>query len=192
MSELRTSTLVRFVVRHGSWVCLLPIPLWLLFRIALEPQAAWYARYVSANPKEAPVERFEKALSHYWTGSKEVIEIAPVSPQHVEATFDTCLSADEPVEVPVMLVAAGSARLLVNQHVVLELASSSEHATIGKRWTIPAGVHQVRVEFKGSSKPVIGLLASFDGSPPSPIGSGNLAPSVTTFRPNGDPRDCQR
>lgn len=139
MSELRTSTLVRFVVRHGSWVCLLPIPLWLLFRIALEPQAAWYARYVSANPKEAPVERFEKALSHYWTGSKEVIEIAPVSPQHVEATFDTCLSADEPVEVPVMLVAAGSARLLVNQHVVLELASSSEHATIGKRWTIWRG-----------------------------------------------------
>lgn len=189
MSE-RLRRLSELLLRYGAWVCLLPTPLWLLFHLAIQPQPAWLAQYVPADPNAPSVTRFEKALSHYWTSaatSKEVIELPPVEPAQLKATFDTCLSIEHAAEVPLMLVASGTARLLLDGQVVLEITKGDEHVTHGKRHTFEPGSHHLRIEFAARTKPVIGLLASFDDAPPKPVGSGVLAPGIATRRPSDGP-----
>lgn len=186
----RLQLLSQLLLRHGSWLCLLPAPLWLLFHLAVEPRAAWLARYVSAKPDAPGVTRYEKALNHYWTSSttsKEVIELPPVEPDNLKATFDTCLSIEKTVEVPLMLVASGAAKLLLDKKVILEIPKADGHTTQGKRFKFKPGVHHLRVEFTARARPVIGLLASFDDAPPQPIGSGVLAPGIATWRPSDGP-----
>lgn len=192
MIESPLANRLPWIVRNGGWLCLLPIPVWLLIRVAIQPEAAWQARYLAEDPVGQSVARYEQTLSHYWTGKKDALEAAPVTSKHLQANFQTCLTLAEAVDVPLMLVAAGKARLLIDERVILEIVEASAHATVGQQTTLAKGVHEIRVEFTGRSRAVIGLLASFDGAPPRPIGSGSLAPGVSTFRPAMNGAPCGR
>jgi hypothetical protein len=190
VTESLGASLLKALSRYGGWVSLLPIPLWLLWRMAIEPTAAWHAHYVPNAAAEPTVTRFESALSHYWTGTKDMIEPAPVDPANVTASFNACMSVAETVEVPLMLVTSGTARLIVDDQTWLEVKDAEGRVTRGKNAALTPGVHHLRVEFTGRSRPAIALLASFDGTPPRPVGSGKLATGIRLFRVDPKSMTC--
>jgi hypothetical protein len=173
----------RRVARWAACLSLLPVPVWFIASAALAPAPAWRAEYRSSPDFSGPGAIVaERELQRYWDRLNREVP-GELETQHFSARWDTCLRLDAARDVPLMLVADGSAQLSIDGRERLALESGVLRATRGEVLRLESGTHALRVVLSARGWPAIALLASFDGAPPRPIGSGHLAPGVDTFAP---------
>ncbi|HTV22831.1 MAG TPA: hypothetical protein VMG12_29275 [Polyangiaceae bacterium] len=181
----------RRVTRWAAAASLLPLPLWFITSALLAPAPAWRGEYrENAGFTGAGAVLHERLLQRYWDKSYPAVP-GDLSYKSFVARWDTCLSSNEAHDVPFMLVADGSATLTIDGAERLRAQSASGmRATRGDTIRLEPGTHHLHVELTPRGWPSIALLASFDGGPPSPIGSGQLAKGVTTAPPKDGAAPC--
>jgi hypothetical protein len=173
----------RRVARWAARASLLPIPIWFGVTAALAPAPAWRAEYRERPDfSGAGAITAERELSRYWDRQNASVPGALSAPSF-SARWQTCLSLDVARDVPFMLVADGSASFSVDGSERLSAASGRLRETRGEVLRLEPGTHALRVVLRPRGWPSIALLASFDGGPPKPLGSGRLAPGVRAFPP---------
>lgn len=180
------------VERLVPWAALLPVPAWFLFSVLFTAPPAWRAQYRAAAGQPAVVDRFEREMSHLWSGKYFAEVPGGLAPETFEAEFEACLVQEQAAEVPFMLVADGSARFSLDGTEQLSTKSepgSGRHVS-GKVISLAPGAHLLRVEFDARRRPSIGLLASFDGEAPRALGSGEIAAGTMVIRPKLGPAPC--
>jgi hypothetical protein len=173
----------RILARWAACVSLLPIPIWFSVAAALTPSPAWRAEYrQNADFSGRGTIVHERELQRYWDRLNRAVP-GGLETQGFSARWDTCLRLDAARDVPIMLVADGSASFFIDGNERLAVESSVLRATRGEVLRLEPGRHALRVVLSARGWPAIALLASFDDAPPRAIGSGRLAPGVETFAP---------
>jgi hypothetical protein len=176
----------RRVARWAACASLLPIPIWFGVTATLAPAPAWRAEYREHSDfSGAGAITAERELSRYWDRQNASVPGA-LSVRSFSARWDTCLRLDAARDVPFMLVSDGSASFSVDGSERLSAPSGGPRSTRGEVLRLEPGTHAVRVVLRPRGWPSIALLASFDGGPPKPLGSGGLAPGVRAFPPAAD------
>lgn len=181
----------RRMARWAAAVTLLPIPIWFIASAVLAPAPAWRAEYreSGAGGGARAVIR-ERQLQRYWDKSNAAVP-GGLSPRGFVASWDTCLTLREAREIPLMLAVDGSARLVIDGAERLKAESASGmRATRGADIRLEPGTHHLHVELEPRGWPSIALLASFDGSPPRAVGSGELGAGIRTTPPRDGPAPC--
>ncbi len=105
------------------------------------------------------------------------------------ARWDTCLALDEEGEVALQVISDDGSRILIDGEVVVDNWTKHKPTARGKRISLDAGVHHLRVEyFELKYDASIQLLASFDeDDPPSPIPARMLEFPGMQFEDDADP-----
>jgi hypothetical protein len=167
------------------------MPLWFIVSALLSPAPAWRAEYrEGAGFGGAGVVLHERELSRYWDKSHTAVP-GGLSYRAYVARWDTCLTLRETREVPFMLAVDGSARFAIDGTERLRAKSSrGMRATRGESIRLEPGTHHLHVELEPRGWPSIALLASFDGSAPRAIGSGDLGAGVRSTPPSDGPAPC--
>jgi hypothetical protein len=131
----------------------------------------------------------ERELQHYWDRNNMVVP-SGINVLAFSARYDTCLSVDAALQVPVMLVADGAASLAVDGVERLRVESRKRRGTRGSILQLEPGAHRLSVELAARGWSSVALLASFDGRAPKAVGSGSLAPGVSTRAPAAGADPC--
>jgi hypothetical protein len=184
-------------LRHADvalWATLLgvmPLPLWFLMHVALAPPAAWRGEYRprEANGPGAPAVVFERQLSRYWDRNERAVP-GGADPGAFSAHWQACLSVEAALDVPFMLVASGSASFGLDGAEQLRIPPHKTRRSAGAVLRLEPGVHLLSVQLDALGWPSIALLASLDGGPPAPLGSGRLAPGVSITPPSAGAPAC--
>jgi hypothetical protein len=173
----------RRVARWAACASLLPIPVWFLVATALAPAPAWRAEYrQNADFSGAGAIVAERELSRYWDRANDNVP-GELEVRSFSARWDTCLRLDEARDIPFMLVTDGSASFGIDGAERLSATSGTRRATRGEVLRLEPGTHALGVVLRSRGWASIALLASFDGGPPKPLGSGRLATGVRAFPP---------
>jgi hypothetical protein len=176
----------RGVARWAACASLLPIPLWFIVTTVLAPTPAWRAEYrQNADFSGAGAIVAERELSRYWDRQNDRVP-GELEVRSFSARWDGCLSLDEAREIPFMLVTDGSASFTIDGAERLSATSSAQRATRGEVLRLEPGTHALGVVLRSHGWASIALLASFDGAPPKPLGSGRIAAGVRAFPPAAD------
>jgi hypothetical protein len=180
----------RRLSRWAAAVSLLSIPVWFTLSALFAPAPAWRAEYRDARQESAaPVVAFERELQHYWDSGY------PRAPGGIEAKriagrWQTCLSLQEAREVPMLLVADGVASFAIDGVERLHTEGGKKRVTRGEVLRLEPGNHLLVVDLRAQGWPSIALLVSFDGDPPKPLASGQLAPGVQASQPESGAQPC--
>lgn len=181
--------------RRLSWwaacVSLLPIPIWFIVTAAMAPAPAWRAQYrARTDSSDAAVVTRERELQRYWDKQNPRVP-GDLDVRNFTGDWDTCLVLDETRDVAFMLVVDGSATFGIDGVERLRATSGALRATRGEVIRLEPGNHHLTVRLEPRSWPAIALLASFDGKPPRPVGSGQLVSGVRSSPPAEGPEACR-
>jgi hypothetical protein len=107
--------------------------------------------------------------------------------------YDTCLVLDEEVEAAFQVVSDDGSRIWLDGKVIVDNWQKHRPTAKGKRLTLPAGVHHLRVDyFELKFDASIHLTASFDeDEPPSPIPARMLEFPGMEFDEADDANPCK-
>jgi hypothetical protein len=163
-------------------LAVLPAPIWLALNLLIRPEPAWRAQYFARPELQGePVTVSEASVSRYWdrynTRVTEGIQVGTFS-----ARWDTCVRLDQARDIPIMLVAQGDARFLIDGEEKLRLVADPKHHARGDVFRLEAGTHHLLVEFTQRGAARIALNASLDGRAPMPF-PGDTRPQGMSFSP---------
>lgn len=173
----------RSVSRWAACLSLLPIPVWFVAAAILAPAPAWRAEYrARVDRSSAAVVTRERELQRYWDKRNPRVP-GGLTVRDFTGHWNTCLSLDQPLDIPFMLVVDGSATFSIDGVERLRATSGTRRATRGEVIRLERGDHHLSVRLEPRSWPAIALQASFDGEPPRPLGSGRVGGGARTRPP---------
>jgi hypothetical protein len=184
-------------LRRGDvtlWATLLgvlPLPIWFLVHVAVAPVPAWRGEY---RPRDAggagvPAVAFERQLARYWDRTDRGVP-GGADPGAFSARWQACMNVEAALDVPVMLVASGSASFALDGAEQLLIPPNKARRSAGTVLHLEPGVHLLSVQLDTIGWPSIALLASLDGAPPAALGSGQVAPGVSLTPPSAGMAPC--
>lgn len=184
-------------LRRGGvalWATLLgvlPLPLWFLVHVAVAPAPAWRGEYRPRTPggPGVPAVAFERQLARYWDRNDRAVP-GGADTGAFSAHWQACLNVEATLDVPFMLVASGSASFALDGAEQLRIPPHKTRRSAGAMLRLEPGVHLLSVQLDSLGWPSIALLASLDGAPPAPLGSGRLAPGVSITPPRAGAAAC--
>jgi hypothetical protein len=171
-------------------LALLPAPLWLLINSLISAEPAWRAQYFPRPELQGqPVTAREASVSRYWdryhTRVVDGINVGAFS-----ARWDTCLRLDQARDVPIMLVAQGDARFLINGEEKLRLVGETKRHARGDVFRLEPGTHHLVIEFTQRGAARIALNASLDGRAPMPFPGDTRQPGMSFSQPREGQPPC--
>lgn len=171
----------------GAWgLTLAPVPLYLLWLVLTTPAPAWVATFT--NGEHPAVTQRERQLNFLWT-KKYSTGPGGLPIQGMSATFDACVYAERELEIPIQLVANGTAKLRIDEQTALEIVPGPGRQARGAELKLEAGMHHFHVEYSSKGYPAIALNASLDGNAPQALGSRRVQ-GVSLSAPTGNPLRC--
>jgi hypothetical protein len=108
------------------------------------------------------------------------------------ARWDTCLSLDQVREIPIMLVAQGDARFLIDGEEKLRLVADPARHVRGEVFRLEPGTHHLVIEFTQRGAARIALNASLDGRAPMPFPGDKRQPGMSFSPPGAGEPPCGR
>lgn len=185
------ATASRRSTRWAAAASLLPLPVWFIASVLFTPAPAWRGEYrENAGFTGGGALVRERSLQRYWDKSYPAVP-GGLPYNGFVARWDTCLELSEARDIPFMLAVDGSATFVIDGAERLRAQSEGgARATRGDTIRLEAGTHHLHVELSPRGWPSIALLASVDGGPPSPVGSGKLAEGVRTRAPSEHAPPC--
>jgi hypothetical protein len=165
-------------------LAVLPAPLWLSISLLIRPEPAWRAQYFARPELQGePVTVSEASVSRYWDRyNTQVTE--GILAGAFSARFDTCVRLDQARDIPIMLVAQGDARFLIDGEEKLRLVADPARHARGDVFRLEPGMHHLVIEFTQRGAARIALNASLDGRAPKPF-PGDTRPPGMSFSPPG-------
>lgn len=180
----------RRLMRWAACVALLPIPLAFIISAALAPAPAWRAEYhANRDFTGAQTVLAERELQRYWDKHNPRVSDA-IDARTFSARWDTCLALETARDIPIMLVSDGTASFRIDGTERLSASGTRARVTRGEVLRLEPGSHHLEVSLRPRGWPSIALLASFDGRPPIPLGSGQLAAGVRSYAPREGDEPC--
>lgn len=147
-----------------------------------EPGSVWAVSY-SDETATSPFVTSERNIKHLWGKNNEPLP-AELDPRTLRVSFASCLRVEHAIDLPLQLVAAGEARLLISGNEALSIQETSGRGVQGKVIHFEPGAHALRLDFASrGARPALALNASFDGKAPQPAPARVLPAGVRWSRP---------